>query len=43
MPWHLRPVASQHTLAEGIDFHLSDDGHAGSFEAEIQAADASKQ
>jgi hypothetical protein len=33
-------VFRQHPPAELVDLHLPDDGHAGPFEAEFEAADA---
>jgi hypothetical protein len=40
MAWDLRPVFREHAAAERIDLDLADDGHAGAFEAEFEAADA---
>jgi len=43
MTGDLRPVFREDLPAPGVDFDLSDDGHAGAFEAELQAADAAEQ
>jgi hypothetical protein len=31
MAWYLRPVSGQHGLAVGVDLHLTNGGHPGSF------------
>jgi glycerol-3-phosphate O-acyltransferase len=36
-------VLGQHLLAERVFLDLADDGHAGAFKAEFQAADAGEQ
>jgi hypothetical protein len=43
MARHLRPVLREHALAERVDLNLADDGHAGAFETQVQAADAGEQ
>jgi len=43
MAGDLRPVVGQHALAERVDLDLTDDGHPGAFEAEVEAADTGEQ
>jgi hypothetical protein len=40
---HLRPVLLEHLAAVGVDLDLPDNGHAGAFEAKLEAADAGEE
>src|SRR5262245_32609223 len=40
---HLRPVLVENLAAVGVDLHLADNGHARTFEAELQPANAGEQ
>jgi hypothetical protein len=43
MAGNLRPVSGEYGAAVGVELHLSDGGHPGALQAELDATDAGEQ
>jgi hypothetical protein len=43
MLWNSRPVSGQHSLAELVDLHLADTGHARPVQPEVETADTAEE